>query len=189
MVENMKGMEEKTKDMDENTKGMLSAVDKISTFTADLSIKIIDIFGTIAPILAIVIGIVMAFTAIKVTVFGAEYNGVIIQDGKDNIRVKNTNDCYAVVHVEYNGQDKGYNCYIENDNEWHEVRLTYGVGEYEIMVFRVDDSTQERVYDCKKTMNEQAKYAGSSYNVEIDKFKDDIDGIIEQNGWNKKKQI
>ena len=181
--------QEENKNMDENTKNMLSAVDKISTSTADLSIKIISIFGDIGMILAIVIAVVMAFTAIKVTVFGAEYNGVIIQDGKDNIRVKNTNDCYAVVHVEYNGHDKGYNCYIENDDEWHEVKLTYGIGEYEIMVFRVDDSTQERVYDCKKTMNEQVKYTGSSYNVEINKFKDDIDGIIKQNGWNKETDL
>lgn len=184
-----KDMDENAKDMDENTKGMLSAVDKISKSAADLSIKIIDIFGTIGLILAMILGVVMAFIGIKTTVLGTDCSGVIVQEEKDGIKVKNTNDCYAVVHVEYDWQDKGYNCYIENDDEWHDVKLTYGIGEYEIMVFKVDNSMQERVYDCKKTMNEQVKYTGSSYNVEVDKFKDDIDGIIEQNGWNKKTDL
>ena len=170
-----------------------SAEDKISKSSADFCNKVMNITKkvvyAVVLILATIIGVAMAFTAIKAKETGTEYAGVLIQDGKDSIKVKDTNDCYAVVHVEYNGDDRGYNCYIENDDEWHEVKLTYGIGEYEIMVFKVDGSEQQMIYDCKKTMNEQAKYTGSSYNVEIDKFKDDIDGIIEQNGWNKETDL
>ena len=93
-------------------------------------------------------------------------NSVVI-DGKHSMTIKNNSKEYAVVHIEYNGEDSRYNCYIEKDGLYHKILYTYGPGEYKVQVY--DGQAQSKPYlEFTKRVRSATKYKGSSYNVELD---------------------
>ena len=114
-------------------------------------------------------------------------NSVVI-GGQHSMTIKNNSKEYAVVHIEYNGEDSRYNCYIEKDGLYHKILYTYGPGEYRVQVY--NGQAQSKPYlEFTKRVRSATKYKGSSYNVELDKYSSIVDSIIQDNKWDKHTEL
>lgn len=145
---------------------------------------LISLVEIIIYILVLLIAIVVCTTARKISTITITEDGVNIVETKDNISVENKEHEYAIVNVSFNGKDMRYNCYIEQDNCEHVIKPTFGEGEYMIRVYSKDGEDVKLEAVIYKDITKDIKYVGSSYNVEIDKFRDSIDEVIKANEWN-----
>lgn len=103
---------------------------------------------------------------------------------EDYIEVKNNNNSYAVVHIECTESGNVYNCYIENDEYSHKVLLAEGTGEYVVSVYSMESGLTSKVYSTTINKETPTQFVGSSYNVETEKYSEEIKELIDGNGWN-----
>lgn len=104
---------------------------------------------------------------------------------EDGVAVENTEDGYIIVNVRHNGKNNKYNCYIENDGITHKIKYAYGIGDYEVTIYRKNDEGKAQLAYKEVYKGTDTKFTGSSYNVEIDKYRNTIDSLIKENSWDK----
>lgn len=131
-----------------------------------------------------IIGIcIIAACAVALVLMGIKN----INSSNGIITVKNIEHEYMILHIEKEDTGETCNFYIENDDREHNIMLTMGKGRYNIDVYAKDEKKEpiiENSYEVE--LNRSIKYRGSSYNVEIDKYRDTINNVIKQNNWDNK---
>lgn len=158
---------------------------KIIIVTILLTAVIVSLYTeSFAVILAALI-IIIAYSLVPQIYISS--NSVVISN-RNSMKIRNNSKEYAVVHIEYNGEDSRYNCYIEKDGLYHTILYTYGPGEYKVQVY--NGQTQSKPYlEFTKKVKSETKYTGSSYNVELDKYSSIVDSIIYYNDWDRHTEL
>lgn len=105
---------------------------------------------------------------------------------KGYIVVENKNEEPVVVQVIKDGNPILYNCYIENDGFEHNILLSQGKGNYEVIInIKVGNNNMYAVIAKYKSYYDDSDnlFSMGSYNVESSKFKNSINILIKKEGW------